>query len=158
MFGLFKAKTVKLLAPMDGHLIDIEEVPDQVFSQKFVGDGIAIEPTSSTVVAPVSGKISRLFPTRHAFSIMTSQGLEVMVHIGLDTVELQGEGFESLKNEGDEVTAGMPIIRVDKAYLKSQGKAIVTPVVVSSEKKISLTKHSTGTVREGETIIEVKLL
>lgn len=156
MFGLFKKKTVKIVSPMDGELMELEKVPDKVFSQKLVGDGIAIVPTSGTVVAPVSGKISRIFPTHHAFSITTQEGLEVMVHIGLDTVELNGEGFEALKKEGDEITVGMPIIRVDKAYLIAQGKEIVTPIVVSSEKNITLKRHHSGIVREGEMIIEVK--
>lgn len=157
MFGMFKSKTVKVVAPMDGHLIALEDVPDQVFSKNLVGEGMAIEPTSGTVVAPVSGKISRIFSTSHAFSITTSSGLEVMVHIGLDTVELHGEGFTVLKQEGDEVTVGTPIIRVDKALLIERGKPTVTPVVLSSEKKMTLTKHPVGTVREGESIIEVKL-
>lgn len=156
MFGLFKKKTVKIVSPMDGELMELEKVPDKVFSQKLVGDGIAIVPTSGTVVAPVSGKISRIFPTHHAFSITTQEGLEVMVHIGLDTVELNGEGFQALKNEGDEITVGTPIIRVDKAYLIAQGKEIVTPIVVSSEKNITLERHHSGIVREGEMIIEVK--
>ena len=156
MFGLFKAKTVKIVAPMDGHLIDIEDVPDKVFSQKLVGEGMAIKPLSGTVVAPISGTISRIFPTHHAFSITSAQGLEVMVHIGLDTVELKGEGFKCLKSEGDEVGVGTPIIYVDKEYLKSQGKETITPIVISSEKKFTLEKHAVGIVREGEVIIEVK--
>ncbi|MCH9740121.1 MAG: PTS glucose transporter subunit IIA [Epsilonproteobacteria bacterium] len=156
MFGLFKAKSTKLVSPVDGQLIELENVPDKVFSQKLVGDGIAVIPSSGTVVAPVTGVISRIFPTHHAFSITTSNGLEVMVHIGLDTVELQGEGFSCLKKEGDEVTVGTPIIRVDKEYLKSQGKEIITPMVVSSEKEITVEKHKVGIVREGEVLLEVK--
>ncbi len=159
MFGrFFKSKNIKIFSPLDGKIVPLEDVPDKVFSQKLVGDGIAIVPTSSTVVAPIQGTISRLFSTNHAFSINDGSNIEVMVHIGLDTVELEGKGFRALVKEGDRVEIGTPIIRIDKEYIKSQGKDIITPIVVSSEKEIEIQKHKVSMVREGELLLEVKFL
>ena len=157
MFGLFKAKNIKIFSPLDGKIVKLEEVPDEVFSKKLVGDGIAIVPSSSTVVAPIKGVVSRLFPSNHAFSIKSGD-IEVMVHIGLDTVELDGKGFKALVKEGDRVGLGTPIVRIDKEYIKSQGKETITPIVVSSEKEIEVIKHKVSMVREGELLLEVKFL
>ncbi|NOZ91222.1 MAG: PTS glucose transporter subunit IIA [Epsilonproteobacteria bacterium] len=157
MFGLFKAKNIKIFSPLDGKIVQLEDVPDEVFSKKLIGDGIAIIPSSSTVVSPIKGVVSRLFSTSHAFSIK-SDDIEVMVHIGLDTVELNGKGFEALVKEGDKVGIGTPIIRADIEYIKSQGKDIITPVVVSSEKEIEVQKHKVSMVREGELLLEAKFL
>jgi len=157
MFGLFKSKKIEIFSPLDGEVVDIENVPDEVFSKKLVGDGIAIIPSSSLVVAPIKGVISRIFPTKHAFSIKGDK-VEVMVHIGLDTVSLQGEGFEALAKEGDKVEIGTPIIKVDKEYLISQGKEIITPIIVSSIKDISIKKYKVSMVRKGELLLEIKFL
>ena len=157
MFGLFKSKKIEIFSPLDGKVVDIENVPDEVFSQKLVGDGIAIIPSSSIVVSPINGIISRIFPTKHAFSIR-GNNIEVMVHIGLDTVSLQGEGFEALAKDGDKVKIGTPIIRLDKEYLISQGKEIITPIIVSSQKDISIKKHKLSTVSKGELLLELKFL
>ena len=156
MFGLFKKSKQIIVSPVDGTVVDIESVPDKVFSQKLAGDGVAIIPLSGTIVAPIDGVLSRIFPTNHAFLITNSKGLEVMVHVGLDTVELNGEGFERLVEEGEEVKFGYPILSVDFDFIQSKGKEIITPVIVNSEKAIVLEKHKIGTIREGESLIEVK--
>jgi len=156
MFGLFKKSKQVIFSPVDGDVVDIESVPDEVFSQKLAGDGVAIVPLSGTIVAPIEGIVTRIFPTNHAFLITNSKGLEVMVHVGLDTVELNGEGFERLVEEGKKVKSGTPILSVDFDFIQSKGKEIITPVVINSDKSIILDKHKLGTIREGESLIEVK--
>ena len=155
MFGIFKAKKQMVLSPADGDVVALSEVSDEVFSQKMAGDGIAIMPRSNTFVAPVAGTITKIFSTNHAFSIKTKSGLEVMVHIGLDTVSLNGEGFKRLAQEGDKVSVGKPIISADLEFIVSQGKEIVTPIVVNHEKALSITSDKVRAIREGDNLLEV---
>lgn len=157
MFGMFKKKQISLVSPMDGDLINLED-DDDVFSKKLVGDGVAIIPSSETIIAPISGVITRIFPTNHAFMISHPSGLEVMVHVGLDTVELNGEGFTCLVKEGDSVNQASPILEVDFEFLKSKNKDIVTPVIITSDKDIEIERHKIGTIREGEPLLEVKFI
>ena len=155
MFGLFKAKKQVVISPADGDVVNLSAVPDEVFSQKMAGDGIAIVPRSNTFVAPVSGTITKIFSTNHAFSIKTKSGFEVLVHIGLDTVALNGEGFKRLAEEGENISAGKPVIYADLDFLKAEGKEIVTPVVINHEKELSISSDKVGIVREGEELLEV---
>jgi len=155
MFGFFKAKKETILSPADGDIVQLEEVPDEVFSQKMAGDGIAIMPRSNTFVAPVAGTITKIFSTNHAFSIKTKSGLEVMVHIGLDTVTLNGEGFKRLAKEGDSVSIGKPIISADLEFIASKGKNIVTPILLNHEKELVITTDIIGNIREGGDLMEV---
>jgi len=155
MFGLFKAKKQIIVSPVDGDVLELESVPDEVFSTKMAGEGMAIIPRSNTFVAPISGIVSKIFGTNHAFSIQAKNGLEVLVHIGLDTVALKGEGFKRLVKEGTNVLVGKPIIYADLEFIQSKGKEIITPIVINHEKEIILESHKVGTIREGETFIEV---
>jgi glucose-specific phosphotransferase system IIA component len=158
MFGFFKPNKQVIISPMDGHVVRLEEVPDEVFSKGLSGDGMAIIPLSGTVVAPIEGVVSRIFPTNHAFLISNKSGIEVMVHIGLDTVELKGEGFKRLVKEGTKVSTGTPIISVNLDYLESKRKEIITPILINCEKKIEIEKHKIGIIREGELLMEIKFL
>jgi len=155
MFGIFKAKKQILVSPVDGDIVELSEVPDEVFSQKMAGDGLAILPRSNTFVAPVSGTLTKIFSTNHAFSIKTKSGLEVLVHIGLDTVALNGEGFKRLAKEGDTVSVGKPIISADLEFIASQGKDIITPIVINHEKELLITSDKVRTIREGDNLLEV---
>ena len=155
MFGLFKIKKQILVSPADGDIVDLTKVPDEVFSEKMAGDGIAIIPRSNTFVAPVAGTITKIFSTNHAFSIKTKSGLEVLVHIGLDTVALNGEGFKRLAKEGDTVSVGKAIISADLEFILSKGKKIITPIVVNHEKELVIKSDKVRTIREGENLIEV---
>jgi PTS system glucose-specific IIA component len=157
MFGFFKKNIVKVFSPLDGKVIELKDVPDEVFSKGLVGDGVAIIPYSGTVVSPIKGTISRIFSTKHACSIKGS-GIEVMIHIGLDTVELGGEGFKLFVKEGDSVDIGTPIVSLDKEYIISQDKEIVTPIIISSKKKIVLKNKKIGIVGEGELLLEVEFV
>jgi len=155
MFGLFKSKKQIIVSPADGDIVTLEDVPDEVFSAKLAGDGVALMPRSNTFVAPVTGTVSKIFSTNHAFSICTKDNLEVLVHIGLDTVELNGEGFKRLAQEGDKVSVGKPIISADLAFIESKGKSIVTPIVLNYEKELTLNVDGVRVIREGENLIEV---
>jgi len=155
MFGFFKVKKMTIVSPADGDIVALEEVPDQVFSEKMAGDGIAITPRSNTFVAPVAGVVSKIFSTNHAYSITAKNGLEVLVHIGLDTVALKGEGFKRLVEEGKEVSIGQPIISADLEFIQEQGKEIITPIVLNYEKSMSIETPHIRTIREGELLLEV---
>lgn len=131
--GLFKKKSVQLLPPMIGQIIPLKDVPDTVFSEKMIGDGFAILPKSGRVVAPVDCEVVQLFPTKHAIGLKTKTGLEILIHIGIDTVELKGEGFQAHIEVGDELEAGTLMLEVDLALLKDRGKSIVTPIVFTDK-------------------------
>ncbi len=155
MFGFLKRKVREVKAPADGQIVAIESVNDKVFSQKLVGDGVAIVPVSNVFTAPIDGTITKIFSTNHAYSIRSSKDLEVMVHIGLDTVDLNGAGFERLAKEGDEVKAGDEIIRVDLDALREHAKDIVTPIIISDESDVKSIEKNLNIVKSGDIIMEV---
>ncbi|MGD6834750.1 PTS sugar transporter subunit IIA [Sutcliffiella halmapala] len=133
LFGKNEVKTAEVLvAPITGKVLPLEEVPDPVFAQKMMGDGIAIEPTEGTVVSPVNGEIVQFFPTKHAIGIKSETGVEVLIHVGLETVGMKGEGFEGLVNVGDKVTVGTPLLNFDIELIKEKAKSIVTPIILTN--------------------------
>ena len=144
---------IEVLAPLDGTVVDLESVPDEVFAQKMAGDGVAIDPSGRVAVAPVTGDLVKLFPGGHAFGISTSEGVELIVHIGLDTVELKGEGFENIATEGQAVQAGVPIVNFDRATVERRGKVMLSPVVSSGAGAI--VRRASGIVRAGRDVLFV---
>ncbi|RKS85774.1 PTS system D-glucose-specific IIA component (Glc family) [Orbus hercynius] len=144
---------IEVLAPLSGEIVKIEDVPDVVFAEKIVGDGVAIKPTGNKIVAPLSGRIGKIFETNHAFAIESDDGIELFVHFGIDTVELKGEGFTRIAEEGQQVKAGDPIIEFDLAFLEGKAKSILTPVVISNMDSIHELIKLTGTVEAGKTAI-----
>jgi PTS system glucose-specific IIA component len=136
--GLFSKKQINetLVSPIDGSLIPLEKVEDNVFSKKMMGDGFAIIPKGDNVVSPVDGKISSVFPTLHALMIRSNEGLEIMLHLGLDTVELNGEPFEVKVERDQTVTAGQPIATMNIADIKKSGKNPTVLVIVSNMDKV----------------------
>jgi len=126
------------VSPLSGTVIPLAQVEDQVFSQGLMGDGFAIDLKDGNVVAPFSGEIVMTFPTKHAYGLKRADGLEILIHLGMDTVELNGEGFECLVEIGDYVKQGDVIAHVDLDYVKSQGKSLVSPVVITSKQEIEL--------------------
>ncbi|MCW8821786.1 MAG: PTS glucose transporter subunit IIA [Sulfurovum sp.] len=155
MFGFLKRKVREVKSPVDGQIVALESVNDEVFSQKLVGDGVAVIPMSNIFTAPIDGKITKIFSTNHAYSIKSTKDLEVMVHIGLDTVALEGKGFERIANEGDEVKAGDPIIRVDLAYIREHAKDIITPVIISDDSDVKNIVKRLNIVKSQDIIMEV---
>ncbi|WP_028784999.1 glucose-specific PTS transporter subunit IIBC [Thalassobacillus devorans] len=120
------------VSPLQGEIMPITEVPDQVFSGKMMGDGFAIKPADGKVVSPVNGKILNVFPTKHAIGIQAENGTEVLIHIGIDTVKLKGEGFEAFIEEGDEVKQGQELMKVDFDYVKEHATSTITPVIFTN--------------------------
>lgn len=146
-----KAGIEKVAAPLTGEVLPLSEVPDQVFSQKMMGDGFAIMPTDGTVVSPVDGKIVNVFPTKHAIGIESKNGREVLIHFGIDTVKLNGQGFETLVAQGDEVKKGQPLLKVDLEYVKNNAPSIITPIIFTNLKATESVKiEKQGTVTKGE--------
>ena len=140
-----------ILAPLSGQAIPLDQVPDDVFSQKILGDGIAINPTDGKVYAPVNGEISSVAETLHAYGFTSEDGLEILVHVGLDSVKLKGEGFKSYVKEGDQVTAGQLIAEVDLKFLASQGVPATTPVLICEGAEDVALNTATGDVKAGKT-------
>ena len=122
--------SLDVVAPVSGRVIALADVPDPVFAQQIVGSGVAIDPerTPGTAVSPVDGRLLKLHP--HAFVVLTAAGQGVLVHLGIDTVQLDGEGFELVAAEGDELASGDPIVRWDPAAVEADGRSPVVPVVV----------------------------
>lgn len=131
MFGFLK-KDSKFLAPVDGKVINLSDVPDPVFAEKMAGDGVAIDTTGNTIVAPCDGELSLIFQTNHAFAMTLKDGVELLVHIGIDTVSLNGEGFERLAEPGTKVKAGTPIIKIDREFITAKGISLITPVLITN--------------------------
>lgn len=140
------AHSIEIIAPLSGEIVNIEDVPDVVFAEKIVGDGIAIRPTGNKMVAPVNGTIGKIFETNHAFSIESDDGIELFVHFGIDTVELKGEGFTRIAEEGQTVKIGDTIIEFDLALLEEKAKSTLTPVVISNMDEIKELSKLSGTV------------
>lgn len=161
MFNLFKKKDTRLhvLSPLGGYVSDLDEVPDAVFSQRMVGDGFAVQPGNGvvTVVAPVDGKVSMIFPTGHAFGMQMADDFEVLVHLGLDTVELQGEGFETIAKVGDQVKAGDPIIKMDCDKIRELGKSTITPVIFTLTDRVEKIERAIGDHQAGDDVCQVTL-
>jgi PTS system glucose-specific IIA component len=155
MFGLFKRKVREIVSPVDGQVVDITAVPDDVFSQKMVGDGVAINPADGTFCAPVDGVVSKIFPTNHAYIVTSDKDLSVMVHIGLETVALEGKGFERLVEEGSRVLTGDPVIKADMNYLREHAKDVITPVIISEESDVKHIEKQLRIVKCGDRIMEV---
>jgi len=155
MFGFLKRKIREIYAPADGQVVALESVNDEVFSKKLVGDGVALIPMSDVFSAPIDGKVTKIFSTNHAYSIKSPKDLEVMVHIGLETVALEGKGFERLVNEGDEVKVGDPIIRVDLPYIREHAKDIITPIIISEDSDVKTIDKRLNIVKGKDMIMEV---
>ncbi|HFN5625015.1 TPA: PTS glucose transporter subunit IIA [Escherichia coli] len=151
--------TIEIIAPLSGEIVNIEDVPDVVFAEKIVGDGIAIKPTGNKMVAPVDGTIGKIFETNHAFSlsIESDSGVELFVHFGIDTVELKGEGFKRIAEEGQRVKVGDTVIEFDLPLLEEKAKSTLTPVVISNMDEIKELIKLSGSVTVGETpVIRIK--
>lgn len=120
-------------SPIKGKILSLEEVPDETFAGKMLGEGIAIEPTEGRVCSPVDGEVIQLFlPSKHAVCIKSNNGIEVLIHIGIDTVNMNGDGFEALVNTGDVVVKGQELIRFDIDKVKANAKTSITPVVITN--------------------------
>ena len=148
-----KSVEVEIYAPISGEIVNIEDVPEVVFSEKIVGDGVAVRPIGNKIVAPVDGVIGKIFETNHAFSMESKEGVELFVHFGIDTVELKGEGFTRIAQEGQSVKRGDTVIEFDLALLESKAKSVLTPIVISNMDEISCIVKKSGEVVAGESVV-----
>lgn len=151
MFGNSNRK--KLLAVADGMALPLDDVPDPAFAGKMLGDGFAVEPSSGVFYSPVDGKVESVTDTLHAYSIRSDDGLDILVHIGIDTVGLKGKGFSSLVAPGDRVKAGEPIARADLDLIRAGGLPTITPVLVSNPEELKSFELSLGEVKGGASAV-----
>lgn len=159
MLNLFKKnKILKIMAPMNGNILDIGETPDPVFAEKMVGDGVAIEPAEGLVFSPMEGEIVQLFPTKHAIGLKSLEGIELLIHIGIDTVKMQGEGFQSFVTVGDYVKIGQKLLAFDLELVKNKAKSCITPIVITNLPPLEIVKKYHGQVSfTNNVIMEVKM-
>ena len=154
----FKGVTDEVHSVADGQVINIEDVKDPVFSQKMMGDGFAVEPENGHIVSPVAGKITSVFPTKHALGLLTDNGLEVLVHIGLDTVSLEGKPFEVKVSEGQTVAAGDLLVEADLDAIREAGRETSTVVVFTNADAIKSVKvEHTGKLAANAPVATVEL-
>jgi len=154
----FKGVTDEVHSVADGEVINIEDVKDPVFSQKMMGDGFAVEPENGHIVSPVAGKVTSVFPTKHALGLVTDNGLEVLVHIGLDTVSLEGKPFEVKVSEGQTVAAGDLLVEADLDAIRAAGRETSTIVVFTNADAIKSVKvEHTGKLAANAPVATVEL-
>ncbi|GBU11649.1 PTS N-acetylglucosamine EIICBA component [Enterobacterales bacterium] len=147
-----KAVVETLVSPVTGDIVALEQVPDEAFASKAVGDGVAIRPTDKIVVSPANGTVVKIFNTNHAFCLETETGAEIVVHMGIDTVTLEGKGFTRLVEEGATVKAGQPVLELDLDFLNANARSMISPVVVSNIDDYSgVTSLASGSVVAGQT-------
>ncbi len=165
MFKFLKKKEEKVEPVVDevyrsfgkGKVLPLEEVPDQVFAQKMMGDGYALELSDSKIVAPISGEVALVFPTGHAFGIKDKDGVEILIHLGIDTVELNGLGFESKVVQGQKVKQGDVLSYMDLEAIKNAGKSIISPFIITSGQSVTLHKAHQEVDHDSEGIITINL-
>lgn len=153
-----QTKELILKSPLAGDIVNIEDVPDEVFAQKFLGDGVAINPSSNIVTSPIEGTITQLFSTKHAICIKAESGVEVLIHIGIDTVKLKGKGFTSFVKKGDKIKTGNEIMELDLDLIKKHAKSIITPILITNVNSINgfniMTK---GKINNKENLLKIYL-
>ena len=154
IFDIFK-KTKKedkkgIVSLTNGELLDITKVPDEVFSTKMMGDGFAIKSNDGVIVSPVDGKIGVVFETKHAIIIESTEGKEILIHLGIDTVNLKGEGFEVFVNVGDEVKAGDKLVKMDVEFIEANAKSSISPVIFTNLESNESIEVIEGPVSVGE--------
>jgi len=143
----------EFLAIASGRLDSLKEAPDAAFSSLAMGDGVMIDPSDSVIVSPVDAQVSMVFSSKHAFGLKTKDGIELLVHIGIDTVNLKGEGFFYKKKEGDSVKAGDIILQIDREKIKSKGYDPTIMLVVTNSNDYNIHFINESSVKAGETVI-----
>ena len=159
MFNFFKKKETKysVHAVANGTTVALKDVPDPTFAEEMIGKGVAIIPTDGKVVAPVSGTVSMVFPTNHAVGLVDENGVEVLIHVGIDTVKLEGKYFEKLVNEGSFVVKGEKLLQFDREAIEKAGyDCTVITVVTNPDEFETITKVEPGKVMHGDTVVRVR--
>ena len=157
LFDVFKKKGITIVSPMKGKCVEIKEVSDPTFGDEILGKGVAIIPEDGKVYAPADGVITTMFPTGHAVGMTTDEGVELLVHVGLDTVALKGDGFKIIAKDDQKVQKGDLLMEADLDKIKAAGYDVITPVVVCNTDEYSEIIVFTDTdVNAGDNIIEIK--
>ena len=150
------AKRIQIASPISGKVLKLEELHDDAFASGALGAGVGILPDKGEVYAPADGVISTLFPTLHAIGMETDEGVELLIHIGLDTVQLEGKGFEAMIGQGDRVRKGQLLVRFDADYIKAQGFLTETPViVVNTDDYLEIVESERGSVAAGDGLLTI---
>ena len=150
-----RASEVNIYAPGNGQVIPLSEVPDQVFAQKMMGDGVGFILADGKIVAPFDGTVKTIFPTKHAIGLESDQGLELLIHIGIDTVKLNGEGFESFVETDDRVHKGQVLMQIDLDYITTHAPSTVTPLIITNLEDRQLSVEDVKDVTAEQLIIKV---
>lgn len=155
IFNIFKKNKNKeenkgILSLTNGELLELKDVPDEVFSQKMMGDGFAIRSNDGMILSPVDASVEMVFETKHAIGLKSNEGLEILIHLGIDTVKLKGEGFEVFVEAGDTVKAGQPLIKMDVDFIKANAKSDISPVLFTNLDPQKSVKVVTGSVEAKE--------
>ncbi|WP_175639678.1 PTS sugar transporter subunit IIA [Metabacillus schmidteae] len=150
-----KRRTIEVFfAPLSGSLIELENVPDPVFSQKLMGEGIAIEPVEGNVVSPINGQVIQVFHTKHAIGLRSEIGIEWLIHIGLETVGLNGVGFDVQVKEGQKVKVGDPLMTFDLNLIRENAASTISPIIITNSDIVQSIEHlSAENVIKGSTQI-----
>lgn len=147
-----KSKEQIIYAPLNGDILPLEEVPDPVFSQKMMGEGIAIMPNDGKLVSPINGKVVQIPDTKHAIGLVGDDGTEILIHVGLETVALKGKGFDVKVQVGDTVKLGDLLMDIDLAYIKEHASSTVTPIIITNNtdgsKQLSYTDETKSIAQE----------
>lgn len=138
-----KTRKREIIAPMSGELVSLEKVPDPVFAEKMMGEGVAIIPTDGKVVAPINGKVIQIPKSNHAIGLEAEDGTELLIHIGLETVGLKGKGFQPLVSVNDQVKIGDPLLDVDLSYIERHVESTITPVIITNSNESDKTYNIT---------------
>lgn len=147
----FFKKEYDVVSPVSGRVLSLSEVPDEIFARKLAGDGAAIDGTGDIIAAPADGELTLIFETCHAFALTLDNGIELLVHIGIDTINLKGKGFKALKEQGDRVKKGEPIVKINRKFIESKGYSLITPVLITNPDMIDDIKCNVGcSVKMGE--------
>ncbi|ONI45300.1 hypothetical protein AN641_00500 [Candidatus Epulonipiscioides gigas] len=145
----------KFYSPIQGKLIPLSETPDEAFAQAMMGGGVAFIPTVGEVVAPCDGIINAIFPTKHAIGMTSAKGVELLIHVGLDTVNLQGKGFEAQVDEGQQIKTGDLLLKFDLEYIKQNVPSVITPMVFPDLEDSNIKVLQFGDVNKQDEIIEL---
>lgn len=155
MFKNFFNKKITIKSPIDGEIVDLSKVPDKVFSDKIIGDGFAIQPTSGILYSPVEGTILKVFPTKHAICINTKEGVELLIHIGIDTVKMNEECFNCFVNEGDNIKYMSKIMEFDLEKISFKCKSNIIPIIITNIEMIKNIEVNYGNCRAGDIVANI---
>lgn len=150
-----RGREVVLLSPLEGGVVPLEEVADETFATKILGDGVAILPCGETVYAPAAGRVEQTFDSGHALTMITDEGVELLLHVGIDTVRLQGKHFEILVTADQRVEVGAPLLRFEAEMIKREGFDLTTPLIVSNSDSFDVQKVAAGRVAVGTPLLKL---